>query len=244
MSNAVLRALVSYWKQALESSFVFFLPFLLARLTSAQFCHFCSRMCLLTSDWRWQDWRYWQIIIQSNVLFVITLVLVLRVLSSKTSTPRSNASDCLLLLHNSSITSFRTTHHHPVHIYRTNKTIMLSKIFFSLLISSIHAFTPNSLATITSSLQKTLPALPVAASTLLIPSVAKAFDTLDDVEIADLPPIWVPIVFALGILVGVGLLTSSLGDVYTEEASLGLMSGAKAKKEAERSRSSYFKRSD
>lgn len=63
-------------------------------------------------------------------------------------------------------------------------------------------------------------------------------------EIADLPPIWVPIVFALGILVGVGLLTSSLGDVYTEEASLGLMSGAKAKKEAERSRSSYFKRSD
>jgi len=100
------------------------------------------------------------------------------------------------------------------------------------------------LTSITSQLQKSLPALPVAASTLLIPSVAKAFDTLDDVEVADLPPIWVPILFAFGILIGVGVLTASLGDVYTEEASLGLMSGAKAKKEAERSRSSYFKKSD
>jgi len=43
------------------------------------------------------------------------------------------------------------------------------------------------------------------------------------------------------VLLGVGLLTGSLGDVYSEEASPGFMSGAKAKKEAERSRSSSFK---
>lgn len=86
-----------------------------------------------------------------------------------------------------------------------------------------------------------------AASNLLLiapPSIANAFDTLDDVEVAELPPVYVPILFAIGIMIGVGVLTSSLGDVYTEEASLGLMSGAKAKKERERSRSSYFKKSD
>jgi len=84
----------------------------------------------------------------------------------------------------------------------------------------------------------------LSTSALLIPGAANAFDTLDDVEVAELPPVYVPIIFAIVILAGVGLLTSSLGDVYTEEASLGLMSGAKAKKERERSRSSYFKRSD
>jgi hypothetical protein len=88
----------------------------------------------------------------------------------------------------------------------------------------------------------------VAGSSLLLllppPSIANAFDTLDDVEVAELPPVYVPILFAIGIMIGVGVLTSSLGDVYSEEASLGLMSGAKAKKERERSRSSYFKRSD
>lgn len=61
------------------------------------------------------------------------------------------------------------------------------------------------------------------------------------VEISDLPPPYVPLIIAVLILLGVGLLTGSLGDVYSEEASLGFMSGAKAKKEAERSRSSYFK---
>ena len=121
---------------------------------------------------------------------------------------------------------------------------MLTKLIFFLLISSINAFTPNSLKSVTSEIQKSLPAVPAAAAALLIPSAAKAFDTLDDVEVADLPPVYVPIIFAAVILLGVGGLTFSLGDVYTEEASLGLMSGAKAKKEKERSRSSYFKRSD
>ena len=79
---------------------------------------------------------------------------------------------------------------------------------------------------------------------LLIPGVAHAFETLDDVEIAELPPVYVPLLFAFAIIVGVGVLTGSLGDVYTEEASLGLMSGARAKKEKERSRSSYFKKMD
>jgi hypothetical protein len=85
---------------------------------------------------------------------------------------------------------------------------------------------------------------PLPLFLLLAPSIANAFDTLDDVEVAELPPVYVPILFAIGIMIGVGVLTSSLGDVYSEEASLGLMSGAKAKKERERSRSSYFKRSD
>lgn len=39
---------------------------------------------------------------------------------------------------------------------------------------------------------------------------------INALEIAELPPVWVPIVFAVLILGGVGLLTSSLGDVYTE----------------------------
>ena len=52
---------------------------------------------------------------------------------------------------------------------------------------------------------------------------------------------YVPLIFAVLVLLGVGLLTGSLGDVYSEEASPGFMSGANAKKEAERSRSSSFK---
>ena len=38
----------------------------------------------------------------------------------------------------------------------------------------------------------------------------------DGVELAELPPPIVPIIFAIGLIVGVGLLTSSLGDVYSE----------------------------
>jgi hypothetical protein len=37
-------------------------------------------------------------------------------------------------------------------------------------------------------------------------------------------------------------LTGSLGDVINEEAQLGMQSGARAKKEIDRSRSSYFKK--
>ena len=64
----------------------------------------------------------------------------------------------------------------------------------------------------------------------------------DDYELAELPPPYVPVIFGLVLIVGVGALTASLGDVMEEEASLGLQSGARAKKEIERSRSSYFKR--
>jgi len=64
----------------------------------------------------------------------------------------------------------------------------------------------------------------------------------DDVEYAELPPPYIPVAFGFALLVGVGLLTGSLGDVLDEEASLGLQSGARAKKEIERSRSSYFKK--
>eukprot|EP00429_Kryptoperidinium_foliaceum_P010744 CAMPEP_0176001702 /NCGR_PEP_ID=MMETSP0120_2-20121206/262_1 /TAXON_ID=160619 /ORGANISM="Kryptoperidinium foliaceum, Strain CCMP 1326" /LENGTH=147 /DNA_ID=CAMNT_0017334257 /DNA_START=68 /DNA_END=511 /DNA_ORIENTATION=- len=64
----------------------------------------------------------------------------------------------------------------------------------------------------------------------------------EDVEYAELPPPYVPAIFGVVLLAGVGILTASLGDVMTEEANLGLQSGARAKKEIERSRSSYFKR--
>lgn len=64
----------------------------------------------------------------------------------------------------------------------------------------------------------------------------------DDLEIESLPPPYVPIIFAIVVIGGVGLLTSSLGDVMYDEASLGMQSGAQAKKERERSRASYFKK--
>jgi len=74
----------------------------------------------------------------------------------------------------------------------------------------------------------------------MLPILALAEDT--DVELADLPPPIIPVVFSLLLLVGVGALTGSLGDVLDEEAQLGMQSGARAKKDIERSRSSYFKK--
>ena len=74
------------------------------------------------------------------------------------------------------------------------------------------------------------------------PLAAFAAAAAEELEIEELPPVYVPILFAIVIIGGVGVLTASLGDVYTEEASLGLQSGARAKKERERSRSSYFKK--
>ncbi|KAL9180445.1 hypothetical protein ACHAXT_008415 [Thalassiosira profunda] len=79
--------------------------------------------------------------------------------------------------------------------------------------------------------------------TFLTTTPLSAFaESIDDMEIAELPPVYVPVIFGILVIGGVGVLTASLGDVYTEEASLGLQSGARAKKERERSRSSYFKK--
>jgi hypothetical protein len=89
-------------------------------------------------------------------------------------------------------------------------------------------------------------ATPIAASTWAVwtatISAAIAAAASDEVEMAELPPPYVPAVFAVVLLGGVGWFTASLGNVMDEEASLGLQSGAKAKKEMERSRSSYFKK--
>ena len=74
------------------------------------------------------------------------------------------------------------------------------------------------------------------------PLAAFAAAAAEELEIEELPPVYVPVLFAIVVIGGVGVLTASLGDVYTEEASLGLQSGARAKKERERSRSSYFKK--
>lgn len=64
----------------------------------------------------------------------------------------------------------------------------------------------------------------------------------EEIEMAELPPPYVPALFAVALLIGVGVLTGSLGDVMTEESQLGMQSGARARKEIERSRSSYFKK--
>jgi hypothetical protein len=95
--------------------------------------------------------------------------------------------------------------------------------------------------------KKTLTGTLTAAAAILssVPS-ALALDDFysgsQDIEVADLPSPYVPVLFGFALLGGVALLTGSLGDVMTEESSLGLQSGAKAKKEMERSRSSYFKK--
>jgi len=73
-------------------------------------------------------------------------------------------------------------------------------------------------------------------------SFASIAAAADDIEMADLPPPYVPVLFSVALLAGVALLTGSLGDVIDEEAGLGLQSGARAKKEIDRSRSSYFKK--
>ena len=76
---------------------------------------------------------------------------------------------------------------------------------------------------------------------LLLPSVALADPPISPLEVADLPSPVVPIVFSVFLLISIGILTGSLGDIVAEEALLGDRSGARAKKEQERNRSSYFK---
>ena len=53
--------------------------------------------------------------------------------------------------------------------------------------------------------------------TFLITTPLSAFaESADDLEIVDLPPVFVPILFAVGVLGGVGVLTASLGNVMDE----------------------------
>ena len=61
-------------------------------------------------------------------------------------------------------------------------------------------------------------------------------------DMADMPPPYIPVIFSLAIVVGVGVLQMSLGDVMAEEADLGISSGINARKEAERKSKSYFER--
>ena len=82
----------------------------------------------------------------------------------------------------------------------------------------------------------------LAASALATTTTSTLIAATEEYEIAELPPVYVPALFGVALLVGVGVLTGSLGNVMDEEASLGMQSGARAKKEIERSRSSYFKR--
>lgn len=83
---------------------------------------------------------------------------------------------------------------------------------------------------------------PAIAGIITSQFVVDAVLAYDDLEVADLPPAYVPVAFGVLLLGGVGWLTSSLGDIMTEESLLGLQSGARAKKEMERSKSSFFKK--
>lgn len=60
-------------------------------------------------------------------------------------------------------------------------------------------------------------------------------------NVEDLPPPYIPVIFSLLLIAGVGVLTSSLGDVVGDEAQLGDRSGARAKKELEKGRSSFLR---
>jgi len=74
-----------------------------------------------------------------------------------------------------------------------------------------------------------------------VASVALALAN-EEIELTELPPPYVPALFGVALLIGVGVLTGSLGNVMDQEAQLGMQSGARARKEIERSRSSYFKK--
>ena len=78
-------------------------------------------------------------------------------------------------------------------------------------------------------------------TTTPVASVALALAN-EEIELTELPPPYVPALFGVALLIGVGVLTGSLGNVMDQEAQLGMQSGARARKEIERSRSSYFKK--
>ena len=56
----------------------------------------------------------------------------------------------------------------------------------------------------------------VGIATGLCSFVSRGMAASDDVEFAELPPPYVPALFAVALLAGVGLLTASLGDVLDE----------------------------
>ena len=62
---------------------------------------------------------------------------------------------------------------------------------------------------------KLLKTLPMSFG-LFLPLVCDAMSDVDGIEIAELPPPYVPVFFAVSILVGAGVLTLSLGDVMEE----------------------------
>ena len=55
-------------------------------------------------------------------------------------------------------------------------------------------------------------------STGLLASAAMALAETPELEIAELPPPYIPALFAVGLLVGIGVLTGSLGNVIDEGA--------------------------
>ncbi|CAM9433374.1 unnamed protein product [Chrysoparadoxa australica] len=85
-----------------------------------------------------------------------------------------------------------------------------------------------------------------AASVASVPAALAEYVDLDEVSVPseDLPPIWLPIAVAVGLLVLTGLQQLSLGDVMEEEARLGEVSGARAARQSARNRSLFKNKKD
>jgi hypothetical protein len=108
------------------------------------------------------------------------------------------------------------------------RTISLSAFLF--IIPTVQGFTLGRYRTKTPihgsvlfSYTSSIPSFTLAETTdtQIIP--LESINVEDAVEIADLPPPYVPLLIAALILVGVGLLTGSLGDVYSEGKEMGLL---------------------
>ena len=109
-------------------------------------------------------------------------------------------------------------------------------------LSAFRDFQPHELTTTEASSSSTPLSVAIAGFCTGLMTFTSCAFAGEEIEMAELPPPWVPAIFAVVLLVGVGVLTGSLGNVIDEEAQLGMQSGARARKEIERSKSSYFKK--
>jgi len=154
------------------------------------------------------------------ILFSLLLVEVVTSFSNPFKVVRRGAHSnvCHLYSKTSTTTNLQQEEEHP--------TILIEKPQLHSVVSSFTA------------------ALFVATTSIMVDKVWATTGgdvVVSEEELGTLPAPWIPLVFAIVLIGGTALLTGSLGDVIADEASLGNLSGARAKKEKERSRSSFFK---
>ena len=126
---------------------------------------------------------------------------------------------------------------------------LLLRLLAMLLVAGSMAFAPSNLGSSSMTRRRGSavagPLPPVSASSSFDDMglvLAEAMGIKDGrMDMSTMPDPAVPVLFTFAIIVGVGVLQLSLGDVYAEEADLGISSGINAKKEMERRSKSYFK---